>query len=162
MRYKTIKIDGKTVSLHRYVMACSIGHPIPAGMVVHHVNGDRLDNRIENLVTMTPQEHSEHHNQKHAKVLVCTVCGANFEPHPTKRSRQKTCSWDCRNRLISDRARARAGFVVVDGADHKPCSGCGELLPFDADNFHKSTSSRYGLMSICKPCNRARAAKRKA
>ena len=162
MRYKKISVDGETLLLHRYVMACHLGRQIPTGMVVHHVNGDRLDNRIENLELMTHQQHSEHHNQKHAKVYDCAVCGASFEPHPTKRARQKTCSWECRNALLAKAARARAVFVVIDGHDHKPCSGCGRTLRFDAANFHKSGKSRYGLMSICKACNRAKAARARA
>ena len=76
---------------HRAVMERCIGAPIPPGMIVHHVNEDRTDNRPENLKLMTHAEHSAHHNQKHPLVKRCEVCGCDFTPAPTKRARAKTC-----------------------------------------------------------------------
>jgi hypothetical protein len=68
-----------------------IGTSIPPGMIVHHVNEDRTDNRPENLKLMTHAEHAAHHNQKHPLVKQCEVCGRDFTPAPTKRARAKTC-----------------------------------------------------------------------
>jgi len=46
------KLNGRTVSMHRLIMK------LPEGMVVHHKNGNGLDNRKENLCLITPSTHA--------------------------------------------------------------------------------------------------------
>jgi HNH endonuclease len=47
--YRRFWVDGKGVMEHRTVMEASLGRPLEPGETVHHRNGDRLDNRLENL-----------------------------------------------------------------------------------------------------------------
>lgn len=61
--FKGARKDGLIME-HRYVMSLHIGRPIRKDEAVHHINGNKTDNRIENLLLMTHGEHSAMHNRE--------------------------------------------------------------------------------------------------
>ena len=59
--YRLISVYGKQVREHRYLMEQHIGRKLQKNEVVHHINGDRADNRIENLEVKIKNLHDKEH-----------------------------------------------------------------------------------------------------
>lgn len=61
--YRIISINGVQVYEHRYIWEQNYGE-IPKGYHIHHINGNKLDNRIENLALISQKEHCYYHSIK--------------------------------------------------------------------------------------------------
>jgi len=61
--YAVTSINGKKRKAHRLAVEAVLGRKLLDSEDVHHDNGRKSDNRLENLVVVDHLEHSIHHNQ---------------------------------------------------------------------------------------------------
>ena len=64
-QYKKVMINGVAKKEHRVIWERERG-PIPPGYVIHHINGDGFDNRIENLMLLSKGDHLRLHKKLRA------------------------------------------------------------------------------------------------
>lgn len=85
---------------HRAVMENHLGRLLNKDEVVHHINGNKKDNRIDNLQVMTKSEHTSYHSKLSGKSMVELKCP------------------ECKKIFIIDKRRS----FLVDDAECTFCS----------------------------------------
>lgn len=61
MSYKKIRIGNRLIDEHRLIMEQYLGRKLLSNEIVHHKNGDKSNNDLENLEVMDRSSHSRSH-----------------------------------------------------------------------------------------------------
>lgn len=59
--YRCKKIAGRKIDTHRYIMEQLLGRSLASDEIVHHKDGNKLNNSLDNLEVMSRSEHTKLH-----------------------------------------------------------------------------------------------------
>ncbi len=81
--YKKASINGKVVPLQRIIWSFMYGEP-DEGMIIDHINGNRSDNRIDNLRLVTPSQNTQNQHKPRKDNLSSGIKGVTlYKPNGT-------------------------------------------------------------------------------
>lgn len=97
------------IYLHRLLAEVKVGRRLVDTEVVHHLNGNKLDNSLENLLITTAIGHAKTHADKVLTTeitLKCPECSKIFKVrkgncflHKTQKTKMTCCSRSCRAKI---------------------------------------------------------------
>lgn len=104
-----IRIDGRRILAHRAVMEAYLGRRLLTNEVVHHINGDDEDNRVENLMLTDIAEHTRIHMQQGDLPHIGAHSNRMASCHPARRHFALELCYQCyHNKRMREHRKAHS------------------------------------------------------
>ena len=111
--YARLKIAGETRFVHRLVMETLLGRTLRRDEHVHHLDGNKANNRPANLQLLAASEHNSRTNRRHPLLSFCKWCHEACLTRCSSHGLTQYCSRRCAN--LSRWARHRRAKVRPRG-----------------------------------------------
>lgn len=124
--YYVVKREGKQIREHRAIIEDTLGRKLKTNEHVHHINGDKRDNRLENLCVIIGLEHhrlhAELYRKEHGRIVKCNNCGKEKFFMPGYLNQRHGGSWEklentylCRKCYYKSKRWIRRKVVIDKG-----------------------------------------------
>ncbi len=97
--YRMLKVDGRQIFEHRRVVEQALRRRLTTTEIVHHLDGNKLNNVLSNLEVTTQGIHAHSHLYRGGRkrtLVTCCICTRDFVRIGYV---ARTCSRPCRARL---------------------------------------------------------------
>lgn len=121
--YIVYVINGSIVQRSHFLMESHLGRKLESDEAIHHINGIKTDDRIENLQILTRRGHSAFHNRER-------------NDHVSHQMMQTRELADIRSQIFDDAGHIREGVIVV-----KHINDCG---PYGYQVFYQRGINHEG------------------
>ncbi len=132
----------RVIPYHRKLMQDKIGRELTRNEVVHHINENKRDNRLENLQIMDRGEHTVLHCKIYPDTSICKICFKEFKTSP-KQKHVKTCSRPCKLRLQFELKVANRKFNEPEISNIRKMYSAGNSARVVGEKFGASAMAIY-------------------
>lgn len=93
--YRCSDGNNQQLNYHRYLIQQHLGRKLLSNEHIHHIDGNKLNNTIDNLMIVSPSDHRKLHKEKEWKDIKCLHCGIIFSSCTEGCRPRKFCSDKC-------------------------------------------------------------------
>jgi hypothetical protein len=116
-----------------------LGRYLEQNEVVHHIDGDRSNNHINNLKLTNQSDHAKEHSTK-LNPIICPQCKKEFKP---TQSKIKYCSIECAHQA-SRKIKRPSKEHLIELVSSLPMTRIGEMYNV-SDNTIRKWCRYYGI-----------------